>query len=440
MNSSPLQRQPVKIFLLTVTVLLVVLMAGISIIYITTPRNHFTINQNFLGWIGWATLTTSTFYISFTYKKECLLIFSFFLIFGYLSKAYLEPISDQVDHLHFTHQHICRNTDTGGRLDVGLWQYTMNSLLLCESDKETIDPEVKLFLIDILHGLYIAFASTILYCVSRNSGLPAKWSFLSVIIAILFMGTNRFSYFRYYSYGPSFTSLCIYWLWISAFFFSKNIINILYGVILFIPATIILLVNHMQESVFLTFILFFWLIINLTEKICLSKNDKKNILMWGSILFSIFFLFPQLQRVQNIFHSIINFFPISIPSTWENNRNLVYYWNNIHIMGKIWIPHYRVMDTIGLMGFIPLILSPLLFFCKKGRFSKAAQKRIILLGTLPFLIYCTPLCHYLWVAHVQAFVYYRIAYISLFWIIIAYFLYLIEIWILNYLKTKPTQN
>jgi len=440
MISLPLQRQPVKIFLLTATVLLIVLMAGISIIYITTPKNHFTINQNFLGWLGWVTLTTSTLYISFTYKKECLLIFFFFLIFGYFSKAYLEPLSDQVDHLHFTYQHICKNIDTGGRLDVGLWQYNMNSLFLCESDKKIIDPEVKLFLVDILHGLYIAFASTILYCVSRNSGLPPKWSFLSVIIAILFMGTNRFSYFRYYSYGPSFTSLCIYWIWISAFFFSKKIRNILYGVLLYIPATIILLVNHMQESVFLTFILFFWLIINLTEKICLSKNDKKNFCIWGTILFSFFFLFPQFQWGQNIFHSIINLFPISLSSIWEKNRNLVYYWNNIHIMGKIWIPQYRVMDTIGFVGFIPLILTPLLFFYKQGRFSKEAQKRIILLGTLPFLIYCTPLCHYLWAAHVQAFVYYRIAYISLFWIIITYFLYLIETWILNYLKTKPTQN
>lgn len=415
-------------------------MAWISIIFITTPRNTFTINPFFLGLTGWATLLTSTMYISLAYKKECFFIFFFFLIFGFFSKAYLEPLSDQVDHLHFTHQHICKNFDNGGRLDAGLWQYNMNSLLLCEKGKKTMPPEVKLFLIDILHGLYLAFASTILYCLSRNSGLPAKWSFLSVIIAMLFMGTNKYSYFRYYSYGPSFTSLCIYWLWTSTFFFSKNSKNIIYGILLFIPATVILLVNHMQESVFLTFILLFWLIINLTEKIRLSKNKNKNILIWASIIFLFFFLFPQFQWAQKIFHSIINFSPISISSIWENNRGLVYYWNNIHIMGKIWIPQYRVMDTIGIMGFIPLILTPLLFFCKQGCFSNSAQNRIILLGTLPFFIYCTPLCHYLWAAHVQSYVYYRIAYISLFWIIIAYFLYRIELWILNHLKTKFAPN
>ena len=160
-NSFSAQRRPIKAFLLTTTVLLVVTMAGISIAYIATPTSHFTISQPILGWIGWATLTTSTLYVSFKFKKECLIIFFIFFIFGFFSKAYLEPVSDQIDHLRRTYDK-CRNIDTGERLNTGLWQYSMNSLFLCDSEKKVHSPKKILFNIDVLHGLYISFASTIL--------------------------------------------------------------------------------------------------------------------------------------------------------------------------------------------------------------------------------------------------------------------------------------
>ena len=424
-NSFSAQRRPIKAFLLTTTVLLVVTMAGISIAYIATPTSHFTISQPILGWIGWATLTTSTLYVSFKFKKECLIIFFVFFIFGFFSKAYLEPVSDQIDHLRRTYDK-CRNIDTGERLNTGLWQYSMNSLFLCDSEKKIHSPKKILFNIDVLHGLYISFASTILYAISRKAELPARWSFLSVLIALLFMGTNKFSYFRYYSYGPSFTSLFVYWLWIFSFFFEKKIKKIIYGTLLYIPIALIILVNHMQEAIFLIFILFFWILINLTEKINISKRNNIFFPLWITIIILIFFYFPQTQLIKEIFNLLIN---LSITNLWENNQKIVYYWNDIHLMGKIWIPQYRVPDTIGIAGLAPLILAPLLFLWNPGDFSKSKQARIILLGVLPFLIFCIPLCHYIWAAHVQIPVYYRIAYSSLFWITIAYFLYLMEIWI-----------
>ena len=427
MTSLPLQRQPVKIFLMTTTVLLVVVMAVISIKYIATPPNKFTISPTFLGCLGWTALTTTTLYVSLNYKKECLIIFFLFFLFGFFSKAYLEPVSDQIDHLRRTYEK-CRNIDTGERLNTGLWQYSMNSLFLCYDEKEIQDPEERLFYLDVLHGLYISFASTILYIVSRNAGLPQNWSFLSILIAMLFMGTNRFSYFRYYSYGPSFTSLCMYWIWISYFFFSDNKKIIFPGTLLFLATIAVVSVNHFQEVIFLIYLLFFLIIIKLTKCICSSKNKKKYFSLWIATLFSTFFLFPQLQWIQNIFHWFINiFFPFPISNLWDKNQGVVFYWNKIHIMGKIWAPQYRVSDTIGLMGFTPLILAPLLLLCNRGDLSKSAQARILLLGVLPFLILCTPLCHYIWTAHVEIPVYYRIAYSSLFWITIAYFLYLIEI-------------
>ena len=429
MNSLPAQRRPVKTFLLTTTVLFVVTMAGISVAYITTPTSHFTISQPILGWLGWAALTTSTLYVSFKFKKECLIIFFIFFIFGFFSKAYLEPVSDQIDHLRRTYDK-CRNIDTGERLNTGLWQYSMNSLFLCYGEKKDQYPKEKLFFLDVLHGIYITFASTILYTVSRNAGLPPKWSFLSVLIAILFMGTNKFSYFRYYSYGPSFTSLCMYWTWISAFFFSNHKKTMIHGIILFPAIIAVVSVNHFQEVIFLIFLLFFLIIIKLTNFIHSQKNNYKYLTIWTVTLFFIFFLFPQLQWIQNIFHNFINIlFPFPISNLWDKNQSVVYYWNNIHIMGKVWIPQYRVSDTIGLMGLTPLILAPLLLLCNRGGFSKTEQARILLLGVLPFLILCTPLCHYIWTTHVEIPVYYRIAYSSLFWVAIVYFLYLIEMWI-----------
>ena len=414
----PAQRQPLKIFLVTTTVLLVVTMALISFVYMRTPRFHFTANQTILGWLGWATLATSTLYISLKYKKECFFVFLVFFIFGFFSKAYLEPSSDQLDHLHRTYEN-CKNIDTGRRINYGLWQYNMNSLFLCEKEIN-YNPERKLFKIDILHALYLSFASTILYTISRNAGLPAKWSILSLIISILFMGTNKFSYFRYYSYGPSFTSLCIYWTWISLFFFSKKREMIFYGLAAALPLSIIIIVNHIQEVIFLFFIMFFWTTINLTEKISYSINKYRNLTAWFFIILLALYIVPQFKIAQETIQII------PFKNIWEKNQSVIFYWNNIHIMGKIWQAQYRVTETIGLMGIFPLVISPLLFFINKKKISMSTAARVTILGALPFLVFCTPLLHHLWVAHVKIPVYYRIAYSSLFWIPIAYFLYTIE--------------
>ena len=61
---------------------------------------------------------------------------------------------------------------------------------------------------------------------------------------------------------------------------------------------------------------------------------------------------------------------------WEKNLNVVYFWNNIHVTGKIWQPQYRVTETIGLIGTLPLAISPLLFFANKEKIpiSTAVQQ------------------------------------------------------------------
>lgn len=429
MPSLPAPQQPIKFFFVSATALLVAIMAGISLIYITTPRDHFTLDISLLGWIGWATLATSTLCIAFQHKREFCLIFLSFFLFGFFSKAYLEPASDQIDHLYRTYER-CRDIDTGERLNRGLWHYSMNSLLLCDRGKEVIPAEKKLLHIDTLHGLFISFSSTILYFLSRNAGLPKKWCFFSIMTATFFMGTDKFSYFRYYSYGPSFSSICIYWLWITQFFFSRKRRALYIGALTSIPLAIIMAVNHIQESAFLLFILFIWITIILTEKIYKTEKKRRNLSLWLTSLFLFFFIFPQMQWTQEIFQLL------PIQNLWENNQNLVYYWKGIHIMGKIWIPFYRVPETIGVIGLAPLILCPIIWLNNKTIISQFLKIRVIALGIVPFLVFCTPLLHHIWVSFVKIPVYYRIAYSSLFWITVAYFLYIIETHIVHHLNRK----
>ena len=73
------------------------------------------------------------------------------------------------------------------------------------------------------------------------------------MITYLFMGTNRFSFFSYYSLADSSSSLLIYWMWIAAFFFteSKSYRHLLSAVAATLVLTPILYVNHIQEAIFL---------------------------------------------------------------------------------------------------------------------------------------------------------------------------------------------
>ena len=121
-----------------------------------------------------------------------------------------------------------------------------------------------------------------------------------------------------------------------------------------------MVVNHIQEAVFLIFILFIWITINLTEKIYQSEYKHRNLSIWFTTLFLFFFIFPQMQWAQKIFNIV------PIQNIWEKNQNIVYHWKNIHIMGKIWISYYRVPETIGAIGLFPLILTPIIWFNNKS--------------------------------------------------------------------------
>lgn len=400
--------------------ILVSIMAVVTALYIITPPFKSTFNTYTIGAIGWTTLLLSTISISLPHKKESILIFLIFFIFGFSTGAYLEPVSDQLDHVSRSFER-CENIDAGSRFNRSFWQYSMNGLIICKTKKNiSYSPNQVIMLIDILHGIYMGIASTILFSIGKKFGLPFKWSFFSVCTAFFFMGTNKFSYFRYYSYGPSFSSILTYWLWVRFFFFENSNKKILIGTFFASLLILIISVNHMQESVFLAYICLFWILLNFGEKIYTSKIKFSQKILTITILFIVLFILPQFYFFQNLIQQI------SINNLWEANKKVVYSLNNWQIFGRIWESQYRVVETIGVVGFLSLVTSFLLLYWNFENINLFSRFKIFTIGNISFLIFTIPLLHFLWVTNVHILVYYRIVYSSLFWYPIAFFLYFLE--------------
>ena len=170
-----------------------------------------------LGFLGWLTIGLSVYYLSNSFKKQALFIFIIFFCLGYFTGPFLEPPADPIDHLNKSYAFINKTNNEISNKNGGLWTYSMNHLFLTTSKKYE-NPDTTLMRIDILNGLYYGLLMVVLFILAKASDLPDNWAFLSCIIAFLFFGTNRFSYFSYYSIAPSALSMLIYWLWISVFF------------------------------------------------------------------------------------------------------------------------------------------------------------------------------------------------------------------------------
>ena len=379
----------------------------------------------FLGVLGWITILITLMFLSKQFIKQSLLIFLIFFCIGYFLGPYLEPPGDPIDHLKRTYSYCNKSSKQLPKKNRGFWHYSMSTNFLCSSEKSA-SPEITLRKIDLLHGVYWGILTAGLFILSKSVGLPDQWAFLSCLIAFLFFGTNRFSYFSYYSLATSFTSLLIYWLWTATFFLKKNCKDILYGLIMAMISLPILIVNHMQEAIFMGFIATIWLFLNIHERIWdwLSGFHYWKRLLYLLILFIFFFLLPQVESFQNI---ISYWFPIN---DWLKNQKVVLSWHGFSLMGKIW--SYRVNDTLGIFGIIPVLIGVVVFLWPNlFQINNKMKCRIIILGILPLLIYFIPFFHYIWVSnckwkptHIRY--YYRICYSSMFWIPIAFFLYTIE--------------
>lgn len=413
------------------------LMAIISINHIYKVWDELVFSTKLLGWIGWITFCLTILYLVRNFYKNAFIIFCVFFILGYASGPYFEPISDPVMHLGRTHEMYCDNTSNFlPKKNQGFWHYSMSSILLC-SKEQNRKPESVIYRIDITHGLYWGFLMVGLFILSKSTGLPDRWAIFASLTAFLFFGTNKFSYFSYYSLAPTFTNILIYWLWTAMFFFKNDQKNIIIGTSMALASLPILWINHMQEAAFMVFILFIWLTWNLIEYIwnlvkknqidtifgstiheryILNHNYYKIILMITG--FVSLFLLPQFKFIQDL---ISQSFTLNF---WQQNQKIVIHWKDFHLMGKIW--DFRINDTLGFVGFLPMMLAPLFLWPIFKPVKKVKQYRIFVLGILPLIGFCVPLFNFIWLSNTSESVYWRLCYSSMFWVTIAYFLYRFE--------------
>ena len=456
-NQSPFSGQTHLPSLLGIKSLIILLWSFLSLIslhHLYPFWNGLVFSTFFLGMIGWVTIFITIAFLSRRFIKQGLLIFFIFFCLGYCLGPYLEPPADPLDHLKQTYSFCDKKADQIPKKNRGFWHYSMSSTFLCSSTQSTC-PEAVLRKIDIMHGVYWGLLMVGLFIVSKSAGLPNRWAFASSLIAFLFFGTNRFSYFSYYSLAPSFSSLLLYWIWISIFFFKRSWKAIALGLAMALISLPILIANHAQEAVFIGFIAVIWLFWNIHERIwdvlstkkktinSLQSNNSQGLLhmhkedIWYRqprsqswmkqnyllIVFAVLFILPQFEFFQSILTPLFRF------NNWQNNQELVYSWHGFHLMGKIW--SYRVNDTLGIIGILPLFLGIVIFWPNVIQIDTTVKKKIIIVGILPLIVYCIPLFHFVWVSncvwrptHIRY--YYRICYSSMFWITIAFFLYGME--------------
>ena len=370
----------------------------------------------FLGVLGWITIFITLMFLSKQFIKQSLLIFLLFFCIGYFLGPYLEPPGDPIDHLKRTYSYCDKSSNQLPKKNKGFWHYSMSTNFLCSLEK-CASPEITLRRIDLLHGVYWGILTVGLFILSKSVGLPDQWAFLSCLIGFLFFGTNRFSYFSYYSLAPSFTSLLIYWLWTATYFFKKNRKDILSGLIMAMISLPILIVNHMQEAVFMVFIAATWLFCNIHERIWhwLTHFQIWLKICYFLILFVFLFVLPQFEFFQKFLSQGFE------RSLWKNNQQAVFCWQGFHLIGKIW--SYRINDTLGIMSVIPIIISIPLFWPNLIQINNTKKIKIFILGILPFVGYAIPLFNFIWVSNNKIAAYYRLCYSSMFWIPIAFFLY-----------------
>ncbi len=198
------------------------------------------LSTRFLGGLGWCSAILALVYFGRGYLRELLILVAAFFIFGVIVGPFLSPAADPMEHLRRVHEENCGKTaEQVPRENRGLWQYSMVGVLLC-TNGEKVDPVQMLRKVDIANGMLWALMAAVLYIFAKRSDLPPQWAFLSVLICFLYLGTNRFSYFRYYSLAPSLISMFIYWLWAAIFFFKNNYSQFSYFKYVFHKITLLL--------------------------------------------------------------------------------------------------------------------------------------------------------------------------------------------------------
>ena len=383
----------------------------------------------FLGWLGWIVIVQALFFFGRRHLRSLLLLGLLFFLLGTMVGSFLNPPADPLEHLRRVHEENCGKAAMQvPRSNRGLWHYSMAGVLLCTDGAHRVQPEKMLRRIDVTNGLFWALLAATLYILAVRSGLHGRWAFLSVLICFLFFGTNRFSYFRYYSLAPSFSSMIMFWLWTAVFFFKKKRRDIVKGLavaLLFIPT---IWVNHQQEAVFLGFVVIVWSVLNISYtwgqwSFIPAKAGKWRMGPAGKfftvngagfiLLFAVCWLLPQFDF---FLQWLARFF---IREGGMNYQSVSVNWHGLYIGGRV--AGLRVLDTFGGIGVLVLLVSVPYFWPGFARGSFEKRVRVFVLAVLPFIGYFVPLFHYIWSSNIIIYEYYRLCYMSMFWIVFADF-------------------
>ena len=385
----------------------------------------------FLGLLGWGTALLSVLYFGREHWCSVALIALAAFCFGFSVGSYLDPPADPLEHLRRVHEWSCgKSAADFSRSNRGMWHYSMLTPILCV-DKAAVEPENMFLRIHLANGLLWALACSVLYICGILVGLPRRWAVFSVCLCFLFFGTNRFSYFRYYSFAPSFTSIMIYWLWASVFFIRISPSSMVKGTLTALALVPVLWVNHNQEAIFLVFLLITWLLVNLFFlRPDTSANDIENRtnparylfrfkIVLAALLFILLWALPQSES----FRDWLSVFFLKVVEP-NHYRHLWTSWHGWYIGPRI--RDMRIPDTGGNIGLLVGMLGIPYFW--PGLLNGSSQKKlkIYLLALLPFIGYFTPLLHFIWASNLKAGNYYRLCYASMFWVFFADFLYRIE--------------
>ncbi len=408
--------------MVSVVALIWALLSLLSINHLYRFSAHLSLPSAVCGTLYFIALVLSLLLVSRQHIKETATVFLAFVCVGWLTKPYLEPPGDPLEHLGISYSMCNKSSAQVPKVNGGLWHYSMTGLFLCGiSEVQKQPPQVQLNKIRAIHSGMVGLLAAGIYAVGKAAGMPPFWSLFSVVLAFLFFGTNRFSFFSYYSFADASSSLLVYWLWAAIFFFQKRRDSMIIGmgIIAVVMLTPVLYVNHIQEALFLILIAFMWLVITASEGILANKNRKLNWLFFGT-LFLVFFILPQFPSFQSV---LAKYFIIN---DWEKNQALVVTTGPLHLMGKIW--SYRISDTLGLMGFLAVPAAILILVFAQ---NQPNRYRVAIVGILPFLVYCLPLLNFIWLSNCKWLpthtrYYYRMCYSSMFWVSISYIFFIIE--------------
>jgi len=340
-------------------------------------------------------------------------------LFGLAAGPYLEPPADPLVHLQRTVKLCAYDTARLPPKNHGLLHYSIQGLIHCQGF-QVKNPGFHLWKLKVIFGLWLTLAGLTLFNLGRRLRLPPPWAFFGLLVTLLFMGTNRFGYFSYYALAPSYSSMLLVWLWLDTYFHEKTRKPILQGLAAAILLLPLLLVNHVQEAVFLVLFLLLWLAWVGNAYLWPQLKTPGKRLGYLFLLVLLLFILPQWEFFQGF---LALFFP---QNKWADFQDLVHYRSGLHLGGRIWTN--RVDDSLAWMIFPPLFLSALLAIPKIRQIPGA--KAIAILGIAPLAVYLVPLFHYIWVANLPfSTVYWRISYSSLYGYSFAFLLWRLELWI-----------